>query len=149
MGPSLDTYSCSSHIASGDTSEKRRQCSFGRKVQVGTHQVPSTAASALWDMASDTIHPPKRLPQFSPASPTNRACSSREGESISEVLLKLPQNFTLLNSVLFALTLLCVYSPCTGTTRAEQTICSLRRAARSQGALLCLFQEGLGHEQIP
>jgi len=54
----------------------------------------------------------------------------------------------LLNSLLFALTLLCVYSPCTGAARAEQAICSLRRAARSQGALLCLFQEGFGARKL-
>lgn len=50
----------------------------------------------------------------------------------------------LLRSPLFALTVQRVYSPCTTTERAEQTICSLRRAARSQGAFLCLFQEGFG-----
>ena len=34
-------------------------------------------------------HPlPKRLSQFSPTSPANGACSSREGESISEVPMR-------------------------------------------------------------
>lgn len=58
--------------------------------------------------------------------------------------LKQAQNFMLLKSPLFAVTVQCVYSPCTSTVRAEQTICSLRRAARSQGVSLCLFQEGSG-----
>lgn len=57
-------------------------------MQLLTCQDPSTAASALWEMATDTIRPQKRLSQFSPTSLANGARSSREGESISEVLMK-------------------------------------------------------------
>lgn len=49
-------------------------------------QDPSTALPALWEMVTDTIQGDSLA--FYPAPPANHACSSREGKSISGVLME-------------------------------------------------------------
>lgn len=54
-------------------------------MQLLTHQEPSTALPALWEMVADTS---KETLTFFPAPPANSARSSREGKSISGVVME-------------------------------------------------------------
>lgn len=57
-----------------------------QKMQLLTHQDPSTALPALWEMVTDTIQGNSLT--FFPAPPANSARSSREGKSISGVVME-------------------------------------------------------------